>query len=117
MNEIILFGSVARGDFGKDSDIDLFFDVNNDNQEEEIKKVLNNELVKFSKSKIAETWSLMGIKNNISIKVGILNEWKLKRSIISEGIVLYGKYKELPNNLKKSVYFNIKPIKNITKRM
>jgi predicted nucleotidyltransferase len=115
VNEIILFGSVARGDYGKESDIDIFFDVDN-NKEEEIKKILNNELIKFSKSKIAETWSLMGIKNDISIKVGKLDEWKLKRSIISEGIVLYGKYKELPNNLKKSIYINIKPIKDITKR-
>ena len=116
VNEIILFGSVARGDFGKESDIDLFFDVDNDNQEEEIKKVLDNELIKFFKSKIAETWSLIGIKNGISIKVGKLNEWKLKRSIISDGIVLYGKYKELPRGIEKFIYFNIKPIKNIAKR-
>ncbi len=116
VNEIILFGSVARGDFGKESDIDLFFDVENINQEEEIKKNLNNELIKFSKSKIAETWSLMGIKNEVSIKVGKLDEWKLKRSIISEGIVLYGKYKELPENLKKYSYFNMQPIQDIAKR-
>jgi predicted nucleotidyltransferase len=118
VNEIILFGSVSRGDYGKESDIDLFFDVDNndDNQEKEIKKVLDNELIKFSKSKIGETWSLMGIKNNISIKVGKLDEWKLKRSIISDGIVLYGKYKELPKGIEKFIYFNIKPIKNIAKR-
>lgn len=114
-NEIILFGSVARGDYGKESDIDLFFDVDDDS-EKEIKNILDNELIKFSKSKIGETWSLIGIKNNISIKVGKLNEWKLKRSIISEGIVLYGKYKELPKGMEKFIYFNIRPIKNIAKR-
>jgi predicted nucleotidyltransferase len=116
VNEIILFGSVARGDYGKESDIDLFFDADDVNQEKEIKKDLENELVKFSKSKTAEPWHLRGIKNKISIKVGKLNEWKLKRSIISEGIVLYGKYKELPKGIEKFIYFNIKPIKDIAKR-
>ena len=30
INRIILFGSVARGDFGKKSDIDLFIDTEKD---------------------------------------------------------------------------------------
>lgn len=114
VNEIILFGSAARGEAGKESDIDLFFDVDKD--EEEIKRIAKNELKKFYKSKIAEIWFLKGIKNPINVHVGKLNEWKLKRSIISDGISLYGKYKEIPGNIKSFVFFQVEPIKNIAKR-
>jgi len=74
------------------------------------------ELNRFYKSKSAEFWILKGIKNPINFNVGILEEWKLKRSIISDGITLYSKYKETPKNLKDFVFFNFEPIKNITKR-
>ena len=93
----------------------MFFNTEKEN-EEKIKKTAEAELKKFYKSKIAEIWSLNGISNNISIKVGDLNKWKLKRSIISDGIYLYGRYKEMPENLNNFVFFNISPIKNITKR-
>ena len=116
VEEIILFGSVARGEAGKESDVDLFFNIKNEKTEKEIKKTIKNELEKFYKSKIAEIWGLKGIKNPIKFEVGDLNKWKLKRSIISHGIVLYGKYKELPEKTNGFVYFNLKPIKNITKR-
>jgi predicted nucleotidyltransferase len=116
IKEIILFGSAARGEAEKESDIDLFFDIEKKEDEEKIKKLIKEELKKFYKSKIAETWFLKGIKNLINVNVGVLEEWKLKRSIISEGISLYGKYKEIPKNLKSFVFFNIEPIKNITKR-
>lgn len=116
VKEIILFGSAARGEAGKESDIDLFFDVEKKEDEEKIEKIIKEELKKFYKSKIAETWILKGIKNPININVGKIEEWKLKRSIISEGISLYGKYKEIPKNMKGFVLFNMTPIKNITKR-
>ena len=32
----------------------------------------------------------------ISIQVGNLAEWKLRREVISSGLMLYGKYAELP---------------------
>jgi len=114
VKEIILFGSVARNEADKDSDIDLFFNVRQG--EEKLKKVLKEELEKFYKTKIAEIWRLKGIKNDVKIKVGNLNEWKLKRSIISDGIVLYGKYKDMPEKIKGYTQFNLKPIKDITKR-
>ena len=115
VNKIILFGSVARGEADKESDIDIFFDIDK-GKENKIKETLNNELGKFYKSNIAEVWKLKGISNEIKNYVGKLEEWKLKRSIISEGIVLYGKYEENPKNLKSFVYFNLLPIKNIAKR-
>jgi len=116
IDEIILFGSVARGESDKNSDIDLFFNIENRNNEDRIKNIINTELTKFYKSKIAEVFFLKGIKNEIKINVGFLEEWKLKRSIISEGIILYSRYKEIPKNLKGNYLFIIEPIKNITKR-
>jgi predicted nucleotidyltransferase len=114
VDEIILFGSAARGEAEKESDIDLFFNVKKN--EEILKKELKKELERFYKTKIFEIWSLKGIKNQIKIEVGNLDEWKLKRSIISDGIILYGKYKSMPEKTKGFVQFNLKPIKNIAKR-
>ena len=116
VNEIILFGSAARGEADENSDIDLFFNIKNKKNEKETKQIIENELEKFYKSKIAEVFLYKGIKNIIKIQVGKLDEWKLKRSIISDGRVLYGNYKELPGKLKRIVLFNIEPIKNIAKR-
>ena len=50
------------------------------------------------------------------MKIGDINKWKLKRSLISEGIVLYGSYKEIPENLKHYALIRFKPIKNVTQR-
>lgn len=116
IKEIILFGSVSRGEAGKESDIDLFFDFEEIKDEREIKQALEKELNKFYKSKIAEIWILKGINNPIKINLGRLNEWHLKRSIISDGISLYSKYKEIPKNIKGFIQFNLDPIKNISKR-
>lgn len=116
IKEIMLFGSAARGEAAKDSDIDLFFDLENEKEEEIIKPAVKEELNRFYKSKVAEIWHLKGIKNPISINVGNLDKWKLKRSMISEGISLFSKYKEIPKSIKGFVYFNIGPIKNVAKR-
>jgi len=116
ISEIVLFGSVARGESDKDSDVDLFFNLEIKEDEKKVERVIKEELKRFYKSKIAEIWFSKGIKNEISIKVGELNKWKLKRSVISDGICLYGRYKETPENMKDFVLFNIEPIKNITNR-
>ncbi|MBI2631973.1 nucleotidyltransferase domain-containing protein [Candidatus Pacearchaeota archaeon] len=114
IEDIILFGSVARGEATEKSDIDIFFNVKRN--EKEVKGIIKEELEKFYKSLIYETWTLKGIKNNISVEVGDLNKWKLKRSIISDGIVLYGKFKNLPEKTHGFTLFILRPIKNITKR-
>ena len=114
VRRLILFGSVARGEADKNSDIDLFFDVDKD--ENKIKEIIKEELNKFYKSKIAESWFLRGIKNNINANVGKVKDWKLHRGIISEGITLYGKYKEIPESMASFVFFQIEPIKNIARR-
>jgi predicted nucleotidyltransferase len=85
---IILFGSVARNDFDKDSDIDIFVDTT-----EDIEKEVNSILDSFYESAAyTRYWKLLAIENEISIKVGEIEKWDVKRSIVSHGITLYGKY-------------------------
>src|SRR3989344_649456 len=72
IKEIVLFGSVAREDASKNSDIDLFFDVEKD--EKKIRNIIEKELNKFYKSRISEAWRLKGIANEIRPNIGNLNE-------------------------------------------
>jgi predicted nucleotidyltransferase len=116
IKEIILFGSAARSEATKNSDIDIFIDIENKKDENNARESATRELEKFYKSKMAEMWILKGIKNPIKISIGKLDEWKLKRSVISDGICLYGKYKQMPEKLKGYALFNMNPIRDITKR-
>src|SRR3989344_9245511 len=113
-DEIILFGSVARKEATEKSDIDLFFNIKKDGKK--IKKALKQEISKFHKTKIYDVFQQKGSVLPINIEVGNLDKWKLKRSIMSSGIVLYGRYKSIPEITKQFTYFSIKPIKDIAKR-
>lgn len=95
INGIILFGSVVRGDFDEESDVDIFVD-----SKYKIEKEVNKVLKSFEVSDVNEKWQLKGVRNPLSVKVGDLDKWKLRRSVISDGIVLYGKYKDVPKNVK-----------------
>lgn len=90
ISQIILFGSVVRNDANKESDLDLFLESSDKNLEKEIIKI--KEL--FSQSlKVKKYWSLLGVSNEINCIIGKIEEWdELKRSLISQGIILYGKY-------------------------
>ncbi len=90
ITQIILFGSVSRGEERKNSDLDLFVDV----IDELIEPKIVDALEKFYDSaKFKKYWSLLGVRNKISCTVGKLKEWdSLKRSLIANGMVLYGKY-------------------------
>ncbi len=94
IDNIILFGSVARGDFDEESDIDIFVDTKK-NIEEDVHKVMSL----FNQSEIQKKWELKGIKNEISVKVGDLSKWRLRRGIITDGILLYGKFKDIAKDI------------------
>lgn len=93
IDRIILFGSVARGDFDRESDIDIFVDTDKDIGRD-IERVLNL----FKESETYKKWRLRGVKNEISLKTGKLEKWSLRRDVLSNGIILYGKYKEIPQD-------------------
>ena len=91
INNIILFGSVAAGNATKESDVDIFIDVKKDNIrfKENIEKILGG----FYKSREALIFKNKGIDNKINVIVGKIDDWKeLRKSIESNGIVLFGHY-------------------------
>src|SRR3989344_7283704 len=91
IRNIILFGSIARGDSNEDSDVDIFIDIKKEdkNLNNKIEKIIE----KFYRSREALLFKNKHIYNKINALVGKLNEWKeLKNSIESTGIVLYGPY-------------------------
>src|SRR3989344_3947103 len=96
IKNIILFGSSARGDITKDSDIDIFIET--DSKSKKIEERINKALKEFDSSREAIQFKLLGTDSTINLIIGSLSEWKdLKKSIESTGIVLYGPY--LSSNL------------------
>lgn len=111
IEKAILFGSVLTNEFDKESDIDIFIETKE--KEEEI----NSLLLQFEKTK-GENWGLKGIENPISLKIGRLNKWtNLRRSIQSNGLLLYGAYKEVPEEIQNFILFilNFEKLKRIKK--
>ena len=113
IKSIILFGSTARGDFTEESDIDLFIDT-----DEDIKQKINSRLFEFYNSKTAKNWALLGVRKEIICKAGKIKKWKeLEKSILSDGIYLYGKYEKVPKKLEHFILISYNPIKESKKRV
>lgn len=90
IRNVILYGSVAKGDFNEKSDVDVFVDVQ---EPEELAEKVKQTVKDFYGSIWFKKWSRFGVNNPISVIVGNLEEWEdLKRSMISGGILLYGHY-------------------------
>lgn len=112
IKNIILFGSVARDEADKTSDVDIFIDVvaENTSFENECTHILSSF---YASTKYTHYWKLLGITHEIKLHIGILEKWtELKPSIISGGIVLYGKFMPKIKEGKHSVFFiweNITP--------
>lgn len=101
IERIILYGSVAKDEATKESDIDIFIEVKNKTKkfEQEIRELEK----KFYQSREAVLFKSKGVDNKFNIKIGKLKEWKeLYRSVASTGVILYGPYeaKELPHGVK-----------------
>ncbi len=100
LKKIVLFGSVARGDFDKESDIDLFIEVK---ESADVKKIENlvHEVVNRFEVFAEKTWNLRGIDLPIKFIVAKENEldWdELREEIKHYGTLLYGEYKEHKEN-------------------
>ena len=100
---VILFGSVAKDEADRKSDVDIFIEFKKKNKrfEKEIMKITEN----FYKSREALIFKSKRIENKINIIIGRLGEWKsLEKSIGSTGITLYGKYVSPKFKLKGKKY-------------
>ena len=98
---IVLYGSAAKGEATKESDVDIFMEVRKKTRrfENELKRIEEG----FYQSREASLFRAQGVENRFSIKCGDLTAWKeLYRSIASTGVVLYGPYEahELPSGTK-----------------
>lgn len=91
IQKIVLFGSVAREEATRESDVDIFVEIKK--KSKKIEKNITNILEKFYGSREAAIFKLKKIDNKINLIVGKLDEWpQLKDSIESTGILLYGPY-------------------------
>lgn len=117
IKRIILFGSVARGEASDESDIDLFIDVNTD--EKGIQKEIYRIISEFVSSvKFGKYWILKDVKNQIKPVIGKLDDWKeLKNSIISNGIILYGRFEEVPEKAIHKTLLSWENVKPESKRV
>ncbi|MEK6843891.1 MAG: nucleotidyltransferase domain-containing protein [Nanoarchaeota archaeon] len=111
---IILFGSFARGNPRRDSDIDIFIGVEEKNKIE-IDKIVKESLNEFE-LRAENTWKLRGITNPIVPIVDNIDkeQWKeLKREIKSYGIILYEKsiLKEGEKKEKMLISYDISKLK------
>ncbi len=101
---ILLFGSVASGDFDDRSDVDIFVDIDKRNEKE-----MPGLVSSFEKA-FGEKWRLKGVNNQLSVTVGSIasKEWEdLRRTIQSYGITLYGQYNEQPENIQSYILFSL----------
>ncbi len=117
IKNVILFGSVARGEDDKTSDIDIFIDVVTQTAalEKEHATILHTF---YSSTKYKHYWKLLGVTNQIKLHTGILEQWKeLRPSIIANGIVLYGKFMPLIKEGRHTVFFIWENITPNTKRV
>lgn len=117
VNKIILFGSIARNEFDKQSDIDLFIEPKQKSKIKEIETKIKEIKQEFESEK-EHTWTLKNINYPIRELIGDLEDptWKtLKEDIISNGIMLYGKYEELPKEIKHYALINYS-LKNLKQK-
>ena len=114
VNSIILFGSAAREEATKESDVDIFADLKESNKkiEKEIKEILNRF---YESARFKNYWKPIGLENKINIITGKLNEWKLKDSMLGNSIILYQKYSPKLEDGKSKVILSWENPKNNSK--
>jgi hypothetical protein len=107
---VILFGSAARGDSGAGSDIDIFVDL--DGESESMERRVSFIADAFLRSASFRQWKLVGVENRISCITGRLDKWRdIRPAIISDGVVLFGRYKGSAGGKSHAIFYwgKVKP--------
>ena len=105
VRRIILFGSVARGNFTPKSDIDLFIDIKSLDEEKEVDRLIRLELYKFE-TRAEKTWFLRKINLPIKPVIGNIEQekWKdLRDLILNYGKIIYGDFEHFPDKTKHKI--------------
>ncbi len=108
---IYLFGSVARGDFGRDSDVDIFIDSGS----KDIGKAIERSLNRFRKSGESKKFQLIGVQSELKVMHGRLEDWELKESVEKDAILLYSP-SSAGTGMRAFFIIAIEPVKDIAKR-
>ena len=110
---VYLFGSVARGDYDEDSDVDIFVDCDEKN-EKNLSKLAKIALKNFYESEEGKKYGLLGVKNEINVKCGNMKTWELASSVRADGIILYSS--SVVPLFTKFYLLELKTISDVTKR-
>ena len=108
IRKIILYGSIVRSDFTRDSDIDLFIDIIPSANPVKINESVRKEVNKFE-ARAEKTLYLRGINLPLKIIVDDINKerWKhLHDELKGYAHILYGKYEGLPEQRVHKVIVN-----------
>lgn len=95
VEEVVLFGSTARGEADEESDVDLFVKSSRPTR---FRARLENLLQEFERStRYREYWNVLGVSLPISLKVGTASDWAVVPAALREhGLMLFGPYRPPP---------------------
>lgn len=102
LSQAILFGSFARGEFDRRSDVDLLLIFGEKNPERKrLREVvkMGNEIIDELSGKGEKTWNFQFV---IARNMADLDS-AMQRAIVQEGIILYGK--PAPKRLRRKILF------------
>ena len=104
IRKILVYGSAARGDFDKGSDVDLFFDcVEGGDRLKHLSTQIEKAKEGFASSGRQGKWNIAGIKNEFSIIIDNIDSEKwddLRKSMGSHAVVLWERYTKKSEDIK-----------------
>ena len=105
IEKIIFFGSAAKGEATKYSDMDIFVDLKKETKA--MKKIISEITEEFYKSRESAIFRARKIDNSFNVIAGRLSEWKdIRNSIASTGITLWGPSEiERPSGMRHNIIF------------